>query len=396
GVPALGATPPLSGITARIAVLTAGPAADVAAIAGGIGERAFQAFELPAKGATWRPARDGYTADGTLLKPFAVADLGGGVDNQVRSYTVRSGDTLSKIAARFDLKMSSLFWANKLTNKDTLHLGQVLAIPPTDGVLYTVKEGDTIDTIAIAFYADVDRIEAYNGLTGDTVVIGETIMVPDGRGRPIPSAQLRQPVQPAAGLSSIPPWRRASSTSCTGWGSTSRAPTWIRVLRSYGPAAGKVQTVDFGAYVANVMAWEWPSYFPATALQAGAIAVKQYAWYYAMHWRGGETASGACYDVRDTTADQIYRPETRRASAAQRSAIATTWALTVRRTRDGVAGQFILTGYRSGTLPSCGAEQDGYHLFESGVQDCARQGKSLDEIERIYYGPTLQLVKSAS
>ena len=167
-------------------------------------------------------------------------------------------------------------------------------------------------------------------------------------------------------------------------------------MRTYGSAAGKVQTVAFGAYVANVMAWEWPSYYQAAALQAGAIAVKQYAWYYTMYWRGGESASGACYDVRDTVSDQIYRPETRRASSAQKSAIAATWGITVRRTRDGEAGQFILTGYRSGTVATCGAEQDGYHLYESGVNDCARQGKTLDEIERIYYGPTLQLIRTGS
>jgi LysM repeat protein len=338
-----------------------------------------------------------YAPDGTLLKPFAVDAILGGIDDQVRTYRVRAGDTLVKIAAKFGLKMSSLFWANQLTDKDSVQIGDVLAIPPTDGVLYTVKEGDTVETIAAAFHADPAKVVAYNGLGGDIVVIGETIMVPDGRGAAIPSA----PVADSGGSSGssgplqVPPTLPPSvsaPTSCTGWQDPYAPPTKIRVLRTYGSASGRVQTVDFRAYVDNVMAWEWPSDYPTAALEAGAIAVKQYGWYYTIHYRGGITAGGACYDVTDTADDQIYRPETRSAIAIQKSAITATWSMSIRRTRGGLPGQFILTGYRPGTITSCGAEQDGFRLYERGVFDCARQGKTLEEIEGIYYGPTSQLI----
>jgi hypothetical protein len=64
--------------------------------------------------------------------------------------------------------------------------------------------------------------------------------------------------------------------------------------------------------------------------------------------------------------------------------------MTIRRTKDGVAGTFILTGYRTGSITTCGAEKTGYLLYARGVYDCGRQGKTLEEIERIYYGSTLQ------
>jgi hypothetical protein len=182
----------------------------------------------------------------------------------------------------------------------------------------------------------------------------------------------------------------SAATSCTGWKDSYAPPSTIRVLRSYGSASGKVQTVAFRAYVNNVMAWEWPSTYPTASLRAGAIAVKQYGWYFTMHYRGGTNSAGSCYDVKDTTSDQIYRPETRSASSTQLAAVSATWGMTIRRTKNSVAGTFILTGYRSGSITSCGAEKTGYLLYAKGVLDCGRQGKTLEEIERIYYGSTLQ------
>lgn len=184
----------------------------------------------------------------------------------------------------------------------------------------------------------------------------------------------------------------SAATSCTGWKDSYAPPSTVRVLRSYGAASGTVQTVAFRTYVDNVMAWEWPSTYPTASLRAGAIAVKQYAWYYTMHYRGGVTAAGACYDVKDSTADQIYRPETRAASTIQKAASTATWTMTIRRTQSSVLGQFILTGYRSGTIATCGAEHNGFLLYQKGVADCGKQGKTLEEIERIYYGATLQPV----
>ena len=182
-----------------------------------------------------------------------------------------------------------------------------------------------------------------------------------------------------------------AAASCTGWKNRYVPPATIRVYRTYGPAAGRVQTVSFRSYVENTVAWEWPSAFPTASLRAGAIAAKQYGWYYAMTYRGGTSPGGACYDVKDTSADQVYRPETRNASVSQRAAVAATWQIAVRRSRNGVPGQFILTGYHRGSIFSCGAETNGFRLFQKGVYDCGRKGLTLEEIMRIYYGSTLEI-----
>ncbi len=145
-----------------------------------------------------------YLPDGTLLKPVAV---NGSLPNLVRSdvtrYVVQPGDTLTGIASRYRVKMSTLWWANKLTSKDQLKVGQELVIPPISGILWTVKEGDTLESIATATKGSVDSIQEFNGLTSDTLIIGMQLMVPGGRGEPIPTPK-PAPVTRSGGGSSSP------------------------------------------------------------------------------------------------------------------------------------------------------------------------------------------------
>lgn len=44
-------------------------------------------------------------------------------------YTVKKGDTLSHIAARFGTSVSALVSANGIKNANLIHVGQVLTIP---------------------------------------------------------------------------------------------------------------------------------------------------------------------------------------------------------------------------------------------------------------------------
>ena len=98
---------------------------------------------------------------------------------------------------------------------------------------------------------------------------------------------------------------QAGSARCTGWTSTLVPPTSIRVYRT---ATRRTVTVPFRTYVEKVMAAEWGAGAPVAALRVGAVAVKQFAWYYAIYWRGGRDAAGRCYDVRDSSIDQVYDP----------------------------------------------------------------------------------------
>jgi hypothetical protein len=173
-----------------------------------------------------------------------------------------------------------------------------------------------------------------------------------------------------------------AGSTCTGWTSAFVPPTTIRVYRS---ALGRTITVPFRSYVETVMASEWGATNPPAALQAGALAVKQYAWYYARVWRGGRDSAGRCFDVRDSSSDQVYNPS-RVPAAAHLAAVAATWPLSLRR-----SGEFFPTGYWSGA-GACGAAAWNGRLYQRDAADCARRlGETPEQILRRFYG-TLEWV----
>jgi hypothetical protein len=137
------------------------------------------------------------------------------------------------------------------------------------------------------------------------------------------------------------------------------------------------------------MAGEWGPTHPPAALRAGAVAIKQYGWYYTMHWRGGSDAAGRCYDVVDSPVDQWYDPS-RPVRATQAEAVADTWAMTVWKD-----GRFVATGYRAGD-GVCGAQEDGFHLLQQNASACAALGESTESLLRRYYGPDISIVTTGA
>lgn len=185
----------------------------------------------------------------------------------------------------------------------------------------------------------------------------------------------------------------AIAGSCgTNWTSKTEPPPTIRVLNS---RTGGVWVVDFRDYVGWVMAsGEFPTYDPMAVLEAGATAVKQYAWYYALeghHRPGYRTAQGVCYDVRDDTRDQLFKPEYANPTDKQLRAVANTWDLTLRKN-----GRFFLTGYRYGDNVACGSDADGWKLYERSMVRCAQQGWDARKIQSRYYQPGVDFVWSNS
>lgn len=104
------------------------------------------------------------------------------------TYTVEMGDSLFGISKQFDVKPETVFWANYDAlngSPDMIAPGIDLLIPPSDGVYYKWKEGDTLQSIADKFYASTDAIlEAPINrldLTNPVVEPDSYILIPGGK-----------------------------------------------------------------------------------------------------------------------------------------------------------------------------------------------------------------------
>jgi murein DD-endopeptidase MepM/ murein hydrolase activator NlpD len=113
----------------------------------------------------------------------------------IELYTVKAGDTVLGIAARFGIQPETIMWANTEIeqNPDRLAIGDRLNILPVNGVLHLVRQGDTLSSLAAKYKVEVDKIISYtgNGLATaeDQLTLGSQLVIPDGT-KPFVAAQV--------------------------------------------------------------------------------------------------------------------------------------------------------------------------------------------------------------
>ena len=104
----------------------------------------------------------------------------------IREYTVKRGDSLWSISQEYDLKPETILWGNDwLSKAGILQIGDTLKILPVDGVLHTVKEGDTLESLQRLHGTSVQEIYEYIGNNFDLaqpakLSAGQEIIVPGG------------------------------------------------------------------------------------------------------------------------------------------------------------------------------------------------------------------------
>lgn len=144
------------------------------------------------------------------------------VRERIEEYTVRNGDTLWSIASRFGLEPSTIVWANSLTNADVLVVGQPLVIPPVNGILHRVGPGETLDGIAARYGVTAAQIAAFapNGLGGGSAPVpGADLVIPGGTPPAPPPPIIAAPAQSDPGTATpgaAPPGATATATPAAG------------------------------------------------------------------------------------------------------------------------------------------------------------------------------------
>ena len=95
------------------------------------------------------------------------------------TYTVKSGDSLYSIAKQYGVTVDALKSANGKTS-NLLSIGEVLVIPTTNTGTrtYIVKSGDSLWKIATNYGVSVNALKQANGLTSDLLSIGQVLVIP--------------------------------------------------------------------------------------------------------------------------------------------------------------------------------------------------------------------------
>jgi murein DD-endopeptidase MepM/ murein hydrolase activator NlpD len=187
------------------------------------------------------------------LMPTSVAPTGAPHRTQTEKYTVLPGDTLSGIADKFGISIATILWENKLTVRDYLQLGQTLTILPSSGVSYTVKSGDTVAKIAAAFSASADDINSWNSLSGQNIVKGQKLFIPGGMIAAPPAPKPKRVISPV-NIFTAPPAAVDTGTADLLWPTSSHRITqyfgvWELGRRSLGRHTG----LDIGGNIGDTV-----------------------------------------------------------------------------------------------------------------------------------------------
>ena len=117
---------------------------------------------------------------------------------EVKTYTIKKGDTLGQIAKLEGVKVNDLTAANPGLDPKKLKIGQEIHIPsagaPAGGELaaptapsthketasgtYVVKKGDTLGKVAKAQGTTVAALKKLNGLSSDVIHVGQKLRIP--------------------------------------------------------------------------------------------------------------------------------------------------------------------------------------------------------------------------
>ncbi len=119
---------------------------------------------------------------GDVLKiPSKTKDEGETIKEE--TYIVQKGDSLYSIAKKFGTNVETLKKLNNLTS-NMLSLGQILIVKETkvtkenDENIYTVKKGDSLYNIAQKFNTTVENIKSANNLASNLLSIGQKLKIP--------------------------------------------------------------------------------------------------------------------------------------------------------------------------------------------------------------------------
>lgn len=139
------------------------------------------------------------------------------------THTVKSGDTLGSISQQYGTSVSAIKAENGLKS-NLIFPNQVIKVNEKSSestTEYTVVSGDTLGKIASKYDVTVSQLKAWNNLSSDLIIVGQTL-------------SLQAPAQSAEQLSACSTTSASSTntrTSCS-FSSTTKLPSACSIIQS--------------------------------------------------------------------------------------------------------------------------------------------------------------------
>lgn len=131
-------------------------------------------------------SRDRIYPDQRLKVPAA---RGRAPDTQMVSHTVKQGETVTSIAKKYGTPVSEVLRLNELRSSDTIYPGQKIKVRASkdlaagEVIVHEVKKGETVSSIAARYTASIDNVLETNGLkANDTIYPGQKLTIAGGTG----------------------------------------------------------------------------------------------------------------------------------------------------------------------------------------------------------------------
>ena len=197
-------------------------------------------------------------------------------------YTVKSGDSLWKIAQTFRTSVNELKTLNRLTS-ETIFIGQVLQVPdaqattattqptstttqttqPTSTTTYTIQSGDTLSVISKKFNTTVTRLLELNSTITDVnrIYVGQVLKVPTATNTatntlvsPVPTPTTSQTLAPTQTNSATKPYIVQPGDSLSSIAKTFQ--TTVNDLLALNPTITNVDFIRVGQTINVPLSWE--------------------------------------------------------------------------------------------------------------------------------------------